>query len=147
MMRVNHWSDHRLGSSDPSLWCHPHWPETGITGMGSLGGGKSVGFDGGVTISWNDAGSTRSVGVIGAASGGGATGSEAAGAVSMDAGAGAGAGAAGSTAGAAAGAGASGAGAAWASGMPRSVFGFSGMCAAFFAAGGRNSSTSAKKRS
>ena len=41
-----------------------------------------------------------------------------------------------------------GAGAALASGTPRSVaFGFSSMCAAFFASGGRNNSTRVKKRS
>ena len=111
--------------------------------MGSLGGGMSLGLETGVMVSVDGAGSTRSAGVIGAASAGGATVSEAAGVAST----GAGATGAGSVTGAA-GAGANGAGAALASGMPKgSVFGFSGMCAAFLASGGRNSSTNAKKRS
>lgn len=111
-----------------------------MAGIGSVGGGK-LDSAGGVTVSVEDEGSLFSVGAMGAASGGGATGSEAAGAGAGSA-AGAGAGSA-----AGAGVGANEAGATLASGTPRSVFGFSTMCAAFFASGGRNSSTRAKKRS
>ena len=110
-----------------------------MAGIGSLGGGRSDG-GGGVTASVVDAGSLFCAGVIGAVSTGGATGSEAVGAgAGSAAGAGAGVGSAG--------VGANAAGAALASGTPRSVFGFSTMCAAFFASGGRNNSTSVKKRS
>src|SRR3990167_752763 len=115
-----------------------YWLAAGMAEIGSLGGGR-LDCGGGVTVSGDGTGSGVSTRVIGAVSGGGATGSEAAGA---GAGSTAGTGA-GSAAGA--GVGAKGAGAALASGMPRSVLGFSGMCAAFFASGGRNNSTSAKK--
>ena len=113
-----------------------------MAGMGSLGGGKSDG-GGGVIVSVDGAGSLTCIGVIGAVSAGGATGSEATG---VGAGSAAGIGA-GTGSGAAGGVGAKAAGAALASGTPRSVFGFSTMCAAFFASGGRNNSTSVKKRS
>ena len=95
--------------------------------IGSVGAGMALESDRGVTVSVDEVGSVFSAGVIGAVSAGGTTGSEAAGAGST----------AGAGAGSAAGAdvGANWAGAALASGTPRSVFGFSVMCAAFFASG------------
>ena len=71
-----------------------YWPDAGIAGIGSDGGGMS-GLAGGVMVSVVDAGagSALGAGVIGAASAGGATGSDVTGVASAGAGAGSAAGA------------------------------------------------------
>jgi hypothetical protein len=70
-----------------------YWPETGMAEIGSVGAGSVLESAAGVMFPVDEVGSLLAAGVIGAASAGGTTGSDAAGAGSA-AGAGAGAGSA-----------------------------------------------------
>jgi hypothetical protein len=63
--------------SDP-IPSHAYWAVTGMAEIGSVGGGR-LESAGAVPVSVDDAGSLFSAGVIGAVSGGGVTGSAAAG--------------------------------------------------------------------